>query len=61
MRRQRAPMLHGMRQDDDNEPVFVRSRWGAKQYVYNHRSPAGRVLIVLTLIVSAVALLVVTR
>ena len=54
-------MLRGMRQDDDNEPVFVRSRWGARQYVYNHRSPAGRVLIMLTLIVSAVALLVVTR
>ncbi|MER7622188.1 hypothetical protein [Streptomyces sp. NPDC126503] len=30
------------------EPVFVRSRWGTGRYVYNHRSPVGLALIVLT-------------
>ncbi|GHG24641.1 hypothetical protein [Streptomyces hydrogenans] len=29
------------------EPVFVRSGWGSGRYVYNHRNPVGRALIVL--------------
>ncbi|MFI0827550.1 hypothetical protein ACH4Q7_24195 [Streptomyces roseolus] len=29
------------------EPIFVRSGWGTGRYVYNHRNPVGRALIVL--------------
>ncbi|MFE9045566.1 hypothetical protein ACFYOG_32270 [Streptomyces sp. NPDC007818] len=32
----------------DDEPVFVRSRWGTSRYVYNHRNPVGLALILLT-------------
>ncbi|WOX23628.1 hypothetical protein [Streptomyces solicathayae] len=31
-----------------DEPVFVRSKWGTGRYVYNHRSPVGLALIVIT-------------
>ncbi|MFF9147394.1 hypothetical protein ACF1BN_21310 [Streptomyces sp. NPDC014861] len=32
----------------NDEPVLIRSKWGTSRYVYNHRSPAGLALIVLT-------------
>ncbi|TDC72369.1 hypothetical protein [Streptomyces hainanensis] len=41
---------------DDDEPVFRRSRWGTSAYVYNHRNPVGRFLIVLSLVLVAVGL-----
>ncbi|MFH9955879.1 hypothetical protein ACH4OX_16900 [Streptomyces roseolus] len=34
------------------EPVFVRSGWGTGRYVYNHRNPVGRALIVLASLVA---------
>ncbi|WP_282695801.1 hypothetical protein [Streptomyces sp. CC208A] len=34
------------------EPVFVRSGWGTGRYVYNHRNPVGRALIVLAPLVA---------
>ncbi|MEU9858737.1 hypothetical protein [Streptomyces sp. NPDC047974] len=34
------------------EPVFVRSGWGSGRYVYNHRNPIGRALIVLAPLVA---------
>lgn len=39
-----------MRHGDDHEPVFLRSEWGTNRYVYNHRNPVGRALIVLSLL-----------
>lgn len=46
-----------MRHDDDHEPVFIRSKWGTNGYVYNHRNPVGRTLIVLSLLVAGAGLL----
>ncbi|MGW5093851.1 hypothetical protein ACWEQ1_12445 [Streptomyces nodosus] len=43
--------------DDDREPVFKRSEWGTNRYVYNHRNPVGRALIVLSLGFAALVLL----
>ncbi|GAA2432947.1 hypothetical protein GCM10010191_53690 [Actinomadura vinacea] len=42
--------------DDPGEPVFVRSKWGANNYVFNWRNPVGRVLIVVTLLAAIVVL-----
>ncbi|MER7173529.1 hypothetical protein [Streptomyces mesophilus] len=47
-----------MNRDDDYEPVFIRSRWGTSNYVFNHRNPLGLALIVITPIVAAMALFV---
>ncbi|AXG76642.1 hypothetical protein [Streptomyces paludis] len=30
---------------DDDEPIFVRSKWGTNRYVYSTRNPVGRWLI----------------
>ncbi|HEX5565367.1 MAG TPA: hypothetical protein VFY14_00220 [Streptomyces sp.] len=38
---------------DDHGPVFIRSKWGTNHYVYNHRNPVGRVLIVLALVLGS--------
>ncbi|MDT0381329.1 hypothetical protein RM572_21460 [Streptomyces sp. DSM 42041] len=39
--------------DDDHEPVFVRSRWGTNHYTYNPGNPVGVVLIVASLVAVA--------
>lgn len=38
--------------EDQDEPVFVRSKWGTNRYVYNPRNPVGRFLIVASVIVA---------
>ncbi|MFF2328799.1 MULTISPECIES: hypothetical protein [unclassified Streptomyces] len=43
--------------DRDDEPVFIRSKWGTSRYVYNPRNPVGLALIVITLLFVAVALI----
>ncbi|MEW1723318.1 hypothetical protein [Streptomyces sp. NPDC093109] len=37
---------------DDDEPIFVRSRWGTNRYVYNTRSPVARWLIFGTVVLA---------
>ncbi|MFJ6784720.1 hypothetical protein [Streptomyces yangpuensis] len=41
----------------NEEPVFVRSRWGANRYVYNHRNPAGLALIIIAPVVAIIAMI----
>lgn len=40
----------------DDEPVFIRSRWGTKRYVYNWGNPVGRALIVGSLVFAVVSM-----
>ncbi|WP_406330999.1 hypothetical protein [Streptomyces sp. NBC_00203] len=37
----------------DDEPVFVRSKWGTNRYVYNPNNPLGLVLIIGSLLFAA--------
>ncbi|GAA4895968.1 hypothetical protein ACFPM3_16095 [Streptomyces coeruleoprunus] len=39
-----------MNEDHKNEPVFIRSRWGTRRYVYNPGNPIGLALIIGTLL-----------
>lgn len=41
----------------DDEPVFKRSRWGTSRYVYNHRSPVGLALILITVVVVGIGMI----
>ena len=34
----------------DREPVLIRSKWGTNRWVYNHRNPVGRTLIVVSVL-----------
>ncbi|MFJ1617395.1 MULTISPECIES: hypothetical protein [unclassified Streptomyces] len=43
--------------DRDDEPVFIRSKWGTSRYVYNPRNPVGLALIVITLLFVVVMLI----
>lgn len=42
----------------DDEPVFIRSKWGTNRYVYNPNNPVGLALIALTLVVALGALII---
>ncbi|MFJ3877149.1 hypothetical protein ACIPW5_06795 [Streptomyces sp. NPDC090077] len=44
-----------MRHDD--EPVFIRSRWGTSRYTYNPRNPVGLALIIITLLFAGVMMI----
>ena len=35
-----------MGQEEEHEPVFIRSKWGTNRYVYNPNNPVGLSLIV---------------
>ncbi|MFE5096726.1 hypothetical protein ACFRCI_42090 [Streptomyces sp. NPDC056638] len=43
--------------DRDDEPVFIRSKWGTSRYVYNPRNPIGLALIVISLLFAVVMLI----
>lgn len=45
----------------DDEPVFIRSRWGTSRYVYNHRNPVGLALIVLTVLFVGTMMILMTN
>ncbi|WMX45804.1 hypothetical protein [Streptomyces roseicoloratus] len=42
----------------DDEPVFIRSKWGTNRYVYNPNNPVGLALIAITLLVGLGALVI---
>lgn len=42
------------RDDDEYEPVFKKSTWGANRYVYNPNNPVGIVLIILSVVFALV-------
>ncbi|MEU4949041.1 hypothetical protein [Streptomyces lavendulae] len=43
--------------NDDDEPVFKRSKWGTNRYYYNPRNPLGLTLIVISLLFAGTALI----
>jgi hypothetical protein len=43
--------------DRDDEPVFIRSKWGTSRYVYNPRNPVGLALILLSLLFAVVMMI----
>ncbi|GGT62532.1 hypothetical protein GCM10010207_72530 [Streptomyces atratus] len=43
--------------DRDDEPVFIRSKWGTSRYVYNPRNPVGLALILISLLFAVVMLI----
>ncbi|MFF2406768.1 hypothetical protein [Streptomyces sp. NPDC058092] len=43
--------------DRDDEPVFIRSKWGTSRYVYNPRNPVGLALILSSLLFAVVMLI----
>ncbi|WP_327274584.1 hypothetical protein OG609_23290 [Streptomyces sp. NBC_01224] len=43
--------------DRDDEPVFIRSKWGTSRYVYNPRNPIGLALILITPLLAVVILI----
>ncbi|MCF6525103.1 hypothetical protein [Streptomyces sp. JJ36] len=46
---------------NDDEPVFKRSRWGTNHYVYNPHNPVGLALILITVVVGAVVMLLMSQ
>ncbi|MFG3407381.1 hypothetical protein [Streptomyces sp. NPDC048142] len=42
-----------MSKDHDDEPIFVRSKWGTSRYVYNPNNPIGMGLIIGSLLFAA--------
>ncbi|WP_327381768.1 MULTISPECIES: hypothetical protein [unclassified Streptomyces] len=43
--------------NDDDEPVFKRSKWGTNRYYCNPRNPLGLTLIVISLLFAGTALI----
>ncbi|MGW4158075.1 hypothetical protein [Streptomyces sp. NPDC004788] len=42
----------------NEEPVFIRSKWGTNRYVYNPNNPVGLALIAITIVVALGALII---
>ncbi|MEU7104159.1 hypothetical protein ABZ951_03735 [Streptomyces sp. NPDC046215] len=49
-----------MRPDSDQEPAFMRQRYGTR-WVYHHRNPSGLALIMIAPVVAIVVLALLTR
>ncbi|MFD9573381.1 hypothetical protein ACFWBI_26485 [Streptomyces sp. NPDC059982] len=45
----------------DDEPVFKRSKWGANRYYYNPRNPVGLTLIIVSLLLAATVMILMTN